>query len=245
MRYKKILVLENEHERYAKNDVEKDCIAKSFSDLPVKYWFGFNQSFGKHDEKAKRAAAMKKLMAIPDDTLCLTYTTFANGALSGYGDLFGGYVGLFNALTELKKKLNICVICSPELKWKCIDWISDGDKGKRQSDRFKSVVNAVTNHNIYSLDYSDSSISDFYKTSCLITPTFIKETFIPYGTTFTDGKGLPCRTGGFWLQEDIDKDMPAYHVYQQQRGKPEGYSIGITMLLEDINKFRKKVKHPR
>lgn len=186
--YNKILIIENEHERYAKNHNEVEFASVFFKNLPIEYWYRFNLSFT--DEKKK---SMVRITSIPETTLLVTYTTFANGALSGYGDLIGGWLRFFSTLPN---KIHFCVMCSPELKWQLLGWIGDAN-GKREVQKRLIMANeTIARHNFYSFPFSFDDDTGFKKQATLLDSKWMKENYFKE-ESIIKYKGKDCRLGSF------------------------------------------------
>jgi hypothetical protein len=214
--FKNIIVLENEDERDANNSVVNRCLNRSFAAIPVTYWYRFYRRLTTESP----SETLKSILAIPQDTLLLTYTTFENSVMSGYGDLLGSHVETFRLLMELNKKLSICVICMPPLRWQLIEWVTKGERNIEQAVRKAKLIKLLDFHNIYSLDYGDARLKSFYEAAYTVTGDWFQTNCLLRGSLIYNEAGEECSIYNFF-PPDLEIGEPAYSIWQsiQQEGK--------------------------
>lgn len=191
MNYKKILIIENDNERDAENDYEKDFVDTYFKGLPVEFWYRFSRSLFDDDGKEK---SMKRLSSVPEDTLLVTYTTFANSVMSGYGDLIGGWMKFFS---KLPNKIHFCIMCMPELKWQILGWIGEGYAGKKGREKKLALLkDTLSKHNFISYPMSYRDDTPFEKEGTALNLKWLTDNYFEE-ESLVRYNGKKCRVGSF------------------------------------------------
>lgn len=195
--FQKIIILENENEQDAKNDTEQRIIRRSnFSSPVVEYWYRFYFSFTKYYDND----GYPRMMDVQPGTLLLTYTTFCNSVMSGYGDLLKRWLDIFYYFAQQGKRLDICVISSPCVHWELIKWVYDASTKKEKEDRLRLVVNCLQAHNLYSLAYDKYDFAQ----AVHISLDWWDQNYIPAGTRVMNRDGVECRVSYVGLPQLSD-----------------------------------------
>lgn len=229
--FKKIMVLENDQERFASLDHEKDLIEKSFPNLPVEFWYRFFFSFTNVDGNT----GPDKMMGLEDDTLLLTFTTFTGGPVSGWGDILGMWLRIFNKFGTQGKKLNIAVGSSPALSWEIIKWVTKEHGKTKEKARAAFVRQTLKMHNVYALSWGDD---DFYNEAIHLTPQWFNRYYYPYNSEVINEKGITCRLGTIYAGS---RDEVTYSLSVPINGNQD-HTTGSDIEIEALIKLNPKKK---
>lgn len=238
--YSKIIILENENRSDAvRNDTTRceDAIyAHSFPDAQKETWYRFYYGLFVDDKEA----SLKRIMDLTDDTLMLTCTTLANSVMSGYGDILRMWTDFFTRLMQLNKRVNICVVTSPEFKWELLKWVTGGSNDTVCSNRATMVRKLLNYHTVYSLEIGEY---DFHAGHTRITTEWFNENYYPGGLKVKNNELVICEISSFHIGHRLG---PHYTLYVPIPGRPNA-TTSQDIGLEDLKRLnprpKRRVKH--
>lgn len=172
MKFKDILILENDTERQGLPDILQDILDNE--KVPHKTWWWFKQDVLQNTQES-----FKRFSEVSKDTMLLSYPSFL-----GWDNTFESHLHLFKELMKKGIKLKICIIYHPNFYLCVLNYMTELEGSKKQIETKLNELKEMLNfHEIYATNYYAISVYDslLKDASTRLTYEWLKENYYVKG----------------------------------------------------------------